>query len=291
MTDTKSTHQAALERLQAAVFDLLTSEGWIKALQFRAQFHTYSFFNSLLILTQLPTATLVSGYRKWQEMGRQVRKGERGIRILAPMLRKDPDNPEQKILTGFREVSVFDISQTDGEPIPQPPAPKRLEEDNDLIRAAIRTLEAYCDEVGIDLDRELTHPTALGAYRTTDHSISLRPGLPALQELKTLVHELGHALLHDTHSVNRHTAELEAETTAFLTLQQLGIDTSEYSFPYLANWTDTFENLIAAGDNASKAASELTHYINDNIHHHTSEPARTTSAAPSLVHPRLFSTT
>src|SRR5690625_4915918 len=116
MTDTKPTHQAALERLQTAVFDLLTSDGWIKALRFRAQFHSYSFFNSLLILSQLPTATLVSGYRKWKEMGRQVRKGERGIRILAPMLRKDPDDEERKVLTGFREVSVFDVSQTDGEP-------------------------------------------------------------------------------------------------------------------------------------------------------------------------------
>lgn len=248
--------QAALDRLQEGVANLMSSAGWQAALTFRNQFHSYSFLNSLLILAQRPDATLVCGYRKWQQLGRQVRKGESGIRILAPLLRKDEHDPDKKVLIGFKEVRVFDIRQTDGDPIPTPPKPTILHGDNARIQTAITALEGACSQWGIRLDRNLDHPRALGVYRHADRSISLRAGLPKLQELKTLVHELAHALLHDPSS-DRRLAELEAESAAYLTLDQLGLDTSAYSFAYLASWTDDLERLITAGDNASKAANQL----------------------------------
>lgn len=248
--------QAALDRLHQGVTDLMSSHGWQAALNFRSQFHSYSFFNSLLILAQRPNAQLVSGYRKWQQVGRQVRKGEKGITILAPMLRKDEHDQEQKTLIGFKEVKVFDVSQTDGEPIPTTPKPVILEGDTAFITSAITSLKAFCAAQGIPFDRRLDHPQALGVYRHADNSISLRPGLPKLQELKTFVHELAHALLHDPTS-DRALAELEAESAAYLTLHQLGLDTSAYTFAYLANWADDLESLIDAGHIASKAADQI----------------------------------
>lgn len=278
---TISKHQAALERLHEGVISLLKSSSWTDALKFRAKFHAYSFFNTLLILSQYPTATLVSGYRKWQELGRQVRKGEKGITILAPLIRKDKDNPESKVLTGFRQVKVFDISQTDGEPIPTAPRPTLLEGNNALIQAAITALEEFCTVEGIPVDRELKHPSAFGMYRTTERSISLRSGMPKLQELKTLVHEVAHALLHQDTSVERIVAELEAESTAYLTLHQLGLDTSAYSFAYLANWTDSIESLIAAGEKASKASETILNAITPPLSREAVERLSEPPAAPS----------
>lgn len=264
MSDPKTAQQQALDLLHNGVVQIMTSEGWQQALRFRSQFHAYSFFNTLLILTQFPTATLVCGYRKWQALNRQVLKRQKGISILAPLIRKDKDDPERRVLYGFRQVKVFDISQTDGEPVPTGPRPILLEGNNQLIDRTIEALELFCNGRGIHLNRHLEHPGALGSFNVLDNTISLKPGLPALQELKTLVHELGHALLHDQ-DVDRIKAELEAETTAFLTLHQLGLDTSSYSFSYLAGWTDSLENLIAAGDNASKAATILLTHINQHL--------------------------
>ena len=264
MTDPKTAQQQARDLLHNGVMQIMTSEGWQQALRFRSQFHTYSFFNTLLILSQFPTASLICGYRKWQELNRQVVKGQKDISILAPLLRKDKDDPERRVLYGFRQVKVFDISQTDGEPAPTAPRPTLLEGNNQLIARTIEALERFCDGRGINVNRDLSHPRALGSFNLLDHSISLKPDMPALQELKTLVHELGHALLHDQ-AVDRIKAELEAETTAFLTLHQLGLDTSSYSFSYLANWTDSRENLIAAGGNASKAATTLLTHINQHL--------------------------
>lgn len=257
---TTTAKQAALDRLHQGVTDLMTSHGWQAALKFRSQFHTYSFFNTLLILNQRPDAQLVSGYRKWQELGRQVRKGEKGITILAPMLRKDENDEDKRILIGFKEVKVFDISQTDGEPIPTTPKPVILEGDTSLITSAITSLEAFCVAQGITFDRCLDHPRALGVYRHSDNSISLKPGLPKLQELKTFVHELAHALLHNPSS-DRTVAELEAESAAYLTLHQLGLDTSDYTFAYLASWANDLGGLIDAGHNASKADDRILAHL------------------------------
>ncbi|MEX2536363.1 MAG: ArdC-like ssDNA-binding domain-containing protein [Trueperaceae bacterium] len=248
--------QKALAILHGGVSELMQGTGWRQALEFRSRFHNYSFLNTSLILAQCPDARLVADYRKWQELGRQVRKGEKSISILAPIIKKDKEDPDKKFVAGFRAVPVFDISQTDGEPVPGPESPKVLEGDGASIRQATNVLERYCVEQGIQLTRDLEHGRALGIYRPTTKSIALKSYLPALQELKTLTHELAHALLHDSTS-DRVVAELEAESSAFLVCHQLGLDTSAYSFAYLAGWADTLETLIAAGDRACKAAEKI----------------------------------
>lgn len=261
---------SALERLRSGVTDLMTGGGWRAALEFRARLHTYSFLNSSLILVQRPDATMVAGFRRWQELGRQVNRGEKGIAILAPMLRTDPDDPDRKILTGFRTVHVFDVGQTSGEPIPQTPRPRQLEGDGPLVRAATRGLVLIAQKEGVTIRDDLVHPHALGAYAHASRTIRMRPGLAPMQYLKTLVHELAHALLHDPSVDQRDLAELEAESCAFLVCHQLGMDTSAYSFAYLANWAPNLEALLKSGDRACRAATHI---------HTALEPLLTNTAA------------
>jgi len=268
-TEMSAGKRAALELLRQGVSDLVSSAGWRKALAFRRRFHRYSFFNSTLILAQMPEATLVAGYRAWQEKDRQVRKGEKGLSILAPILVKDRDDPERKILVGFRAVKVFDVSQTDGEPIPEPERPQELRdtpEDTAKILGFDMALANYCASQGVTVHWDYQHPEARGYFSAASKRIGVRAGLSAVQAFKTLVHESAHMLLHDRtkEQIDRVTAELEAETTAYLVCHELGVDTSSYSFAYLAHWSGDLDALMQAGERASKAATTLI----DAIHHH-----------------------
>jgi antirestriction protein ArdC len=245
----------ALEILHAGVTHLMTSDGWREALKVKSRFHQYSFFNSMLILSQKPDATLVAGYRKWLELKRFVRRGEKGLVILAPMLKRDPDAPETTRLIGFKTAYVFDISQTDGEPLPQPVKPTLLAGDSERIQQLLAQLEVFATSQGIQV-RLAVVGSALGVYRPLVRQISLRPDLKPLQRLKTFVHELAHALLHDLET-QRNVAELEAESCAFLVCHELGLDTSQYSFAYLAHWAPSLEALIQAGERASRAAAQI----------------------------------
>jgi len=274
-TNGEPSHNAfasALERLRTGVTDLMTGIGWRAALEFRARLHTYSFLNSSLILGQRPDATMVAGFRRWQELGRQVNRGEKGIAILAPMLRTDPNDPDKKILTGFRTVYVFDVSQTSGEPIPETPRPRQLEGDGPLVRAATNGLVHVAQQEGVTVRDDLVHPHALGAYVHASRTIRMRCDLAPVQYLKTLVHEMAHALLHDPSVDQRDLAELEAESCAFLVCHQLGLDTSAYSFAYLANWAASLEALLKSGDRACRAATHI---------HTALEPHVTNAAAPT----------
>lgn len=258
--DNKSdTKQSALEILQRGVTDILTSDGWRRALEFRQRFHNYSFFNTSLILAQKPCAQLVAGFKTWLNSGRQVRKGEKGIAILAPILRPDADDPERKLLVGFRTVYVFDVSQTDGESIPLPEAPRLLEdtqEDRAKIAGLDFRLSTFCAQHGVTVRWDFEHAQALGVYQPGSNHIGIKRGLGPVQSFKTLCHEVAHMLLH-TGADERSKAELEAETTAFLVCHALGVDTSTHSFAYLAHWAGDLEALMQAGDRASKAASNI----------------------------------
>lgn len=144
----------ALKLLQQGVADLMTSDGWKRALEFRSRFRTYSFFNTSLIQVQKPDATLVAGYGRWKQLNRFVRKGEKGIAILAPLLRQDPEDPEVRVLVGFKSVYVFDVSQTDGEPVPERPAPKLLEDtpqDRAKLTGLTYRLRAFCALRGVNV--------------------------------------------------------------------------------------------------------------------------------------------
>ncbi len=227
-----------IRQLTEGVLDLTSSATWTSWLRTSRQFHRYSFQNQVLILRQRPDASWVAGYRSWTKLGRQVREGERAIRILAPCLapRAAADGEEQlePVLIGFRVARVFDLSQTDGDELPQPV--RTL--DGQGARTELARLVQRAGELGF-----LVHFTSLWGSRNGDCShalrrIRIRDDLPGAHQLKTLAHELAHAALHGpSFQGSRALAELEAESVAYLVCQNLGIDSSEYSFGYVASWS------------------------------------------------------
>ncbi len=257
----------ALERLHAGVAELLDSQVWQDALKFKAKFHSYSFNNALLIYLQRPDATLVAGYRRWQELGRQVKKGETSLAILAPIVCKVADegsDERERRVVGFRSARVFDVSQTDGEPLPELPGLTVLEADSEAIREVLVRAEAFAAAKGLPVYYRELREGVFGSFSVTKRAITVRADLPPLQTLKTLIHELAHALLHaePKKGEQRHLCELEAESCAFLVLHELGLDTSRYTFPYLASWTDHPDELLVAGEKASRAAAGMVAAFN-----------------------------
>ncbi len=257
---TSNTNKAA-ELLAENVAKLMDASTFKEALKFKSRFYRYSFNNCLLIYLQCPTATYVAGYKTWQQLGRQVRKGEKGIAILAPIVKKLEENgQEEKRLVGFKSASVFDVQQTDGEPLPELPRPQRLTGDSEAIQLTIKALETYATDRGFPVRREPLQGNALGKFSLQSKTITLRDDLEPLQELKTLVHELAHALMHreiTPVTMKRHLCELEAESCAFLVCHALGLDTSRYSFAYLANWADEPAELLPAAEKASRTADAI----------------------------------
>jgi antirestriction protein ArdC len=230
-----------LEALSQGVAALQDSESWIEYLKMSTRFRQYSFQNTMLIALQNPEATRVAGFRAWQKLGRNVRKGEKGIRILAPSTRKDDD--ENTVVTGFRVVSVFDISQTDGDELPEMPI-SLLDGDDDA------GLYDRLAAVVTEWDWRLEDVDDLGGVNgSCSHSIrtiKVMRDRTAIQRIKTLAHELGHARLHgpgdETPAAIR---EVEAESVAFTVCTALGISSDGYSFPYIASWASS------SGDDAT----------------------------------------
>lgn len=241
------------DRLVAAVEGLVSSTEWRAMLQVSARFHNYSTSNQLLIYLKCPHATRVAGYRAWQRLGRQVSKGERGITILAPCRRRvaqvERDDQQERaerveLLTGFRVVHVFDISQTDGEELPDV-APRRLT--GEVPVRLTRALEQQIYDAGFILRREAIARSCNGYADFERRLVVLREDLCGVQAVKTLIHELAHVLLHAEADLSqRSVPEIEAESVAFVVASALGLDTSDYSFAYVARWADGDAELVAA---------------------------------------------
>jgi hypothetical protein len=235
--DRQGDRSQLLDQLTQGVLELTSSESWARWLRLGRRFHKYSFQNQVLILRQRPDATWVAGYRSWLHLGRQVRPGERAIRILAPCLAaEDPGDGQElpaPVLLGFRVARVFDVSQTSGAELPEPV--KTLSGAGsaaDLARLAQRALA-----LGFQVQFVLLWGSRNGDCSHALRRIRVRSGLPAAHQIKTLAHELAHALLHGPdYQGSRALAELEAESVAYLVCQELGVDSSEYSFGYVATW-------------------------------------------------------
>jgi len=259
-----------LEALHASLAEgvaaLTSSEKWQAWLDFSASFHAYSFNNQMLILIQCPTATMVTGFRKWQEKGRQVRKGEKSIGIYAPMVRKreDADGTEKRYISGFRVVSVFDVAQTDGDALPEDVTGTTLLEGDAPVAmwdAVVGVIEANDYRV----ERGDCGP-ANGFTRPSDRLIKVRDDVSDAQAFKTLVHEAAHMLLHTEDAdltrdalAHRDVAEVEAESTAYIVSKALGLETSPYSLPYVAAWggKDGNEKITATGQRVVKTARTI----------------------------------
>jgi antirestriction protein ArdC len=219
----------ALDTL-AALLDDGHSDQLTALLKTMARFHTYSRHNVCLIATQRPTATRVAGFHTWRTMGRFVRKGEKGIAILAPIVRRrgaDIATDDERAVVGFRAAYVFDIEQTDGDPLP---APSEASGDPGV---ATGLLQAALLDRGIALEFVDDLGGALGT--SSGGRIQVLNDLSAATAFSTLVHEYAHELLHhtDDRPASRDTRELEAEAVAFVVGSAVGLNTCDASRDYI----------------------------------------------------------
>lgn len=239
---------AVLAILERGVEAMLSSDGFAAYLRAMARFPEYSARNVALIYAQRPDAVRVMGYRAWQALGRQVRKGARGIRILAPHRRtigtmegEGSESGDQRAtaITGFGVATVFDIAQTDGEPLPTPTAPELLAGDSPVAAWLWDRLAAFLANEAVPLDRR---PLAqgYGVYFPVIRRVAIHSELDGDQAAKTLAHECAHhiALTRAVgqHGASRADAETIAEGAAFAVLARFGLDSGDYSFPYVAAW-------------------------------------------------------
>lgn len=242
ITDRHAKVEAATARLEAMLDELTSTETFRAYLRTMAQFHRYSWANVAMIMSQRPDASSVNSYNRWRELGRQVKKGERGIAIWAPTFRKGDDDEHE--LRGFRLVYVFDVSQTEGDDLPTGPLPVELDGDHHRGAWALNVLSHIIRDHDITIVRENTRP-ALGYWNRSSRVIALDTSLRGPQALKTLTHELAHALCDHRGSIAKSDAETVAESVAFVVLDWLGIDTSAYSVPYIAHWGEDVDTLKA----------------------------------------------
>jgi antirestriction protein ArdC len=252
------------KQLEQGIKDLFTSENYKKYLHTMGKFRRYSFNNTVLIALQKPEATLVAGYVAWQKnFHRQVKKGEKGITIFAPVRVKekkkqigqdgkpvvDENGKEQYEETGqvtlhYTTAKVFDVSQTEGEPLPSVGVDElygRVPDYDHFMDAMmqISPVPVLFDEIS---------GGAKGYYSPKEKKICIQNGMSEMQMMKTCVHEMTHAKLHDIDKMkkegvkySRETEEVEAESVAYVVCEYFGLDTSEYSFPYIAGWSSSQE--------------------------------------------------
>lgn len=226
------------------VFESGNYAEYLKVMSNMSKFHNYSVYNCILIAMQKPEATMVAGYKKWQkEFNRQVKKGEKSIKIIAPLPHKklvEKDGEEKEVSwISYRAVPVFDISQTEGQEIPT--LCHELKGTVEEYTTIIAKLENI-SEVPVVYD-DIKGP-AKGYYSDAEKMITICKGMEEKQTVKTLVHELTHSILHRKElatDTDRRTREVQAESVAYVVCDYLGIDTSDYSFEYIASWSSNKE--------------------------------------------------
>jgi hypothetical protein len=246
-----------LAALQSSVAELVTGEQWQRYLRVQARFHTYSFWNTVAIVRARPDATKLAGLHQWRRLGRHVRRGEHGIAILAPILRRvdrvEADNAGEEAerrCVGFKVVYVFDVGQTDGDPLRSAPTPAIV--DGKAPVWLWSALGAQITGAGFHLERgRIPEPwsDANGITLVEEARVIVRHDLPDAQAIKTCAHELAHILLHIDRdcALPRPVREVEAESVAFVVCSAAGdLDTAGYTFPYVARWSGGDPALVAA---------------------------------------------
>ncbi len=255
-----------LDRLVEGITQLTSSERWQEWLTMQSRFHAYSFNNTLLILTQKPEATRVAGFNAWRKLDRFVRKGEKGIWILAPMVYKSDTGDEAtaedptKVIRGFKPVPVFDVSQTDGAELPE--VCIRLDgEDEAGLYDRLRSVAA---SIGFSVEDADDLNGANGMCTHDEHRIQVLASNSSVQRVKTLAHELGHAILHapgEGRPDSRAVLELEAESVAYVVCAAAGITSDDYSLGYVATWSGGGDEALAAikasGARIQRAADQI----------------------------------
>ena len=266
--------KAALERIDQGLATINTDEDWISFLRFQSLFYQYSFGNTIMIFLQNPEATYVMGYKAWNKLGRYVRKGSKGLAILAPCIKKvevfkEPDNKSEyhdqegeketkRVLSGFRIAYVFDIADTDGSDEMLPVLVKGLSGNTETEREIfIRLMEVIEKEFVV---QEVTGTASKGSYNLETGIITVRSDLEYLQRIKTLLHETAHAYdfqMNPDKDIPRNRRELIAESVAFVVSMRLGLDTSAYSMSYIQSWLKDKEELKAIADTVQKVSYKI----------------------------------
>ena len=300
------------ERLEQGVKEIFTSERYTEYLNTMSKFHNYSFNNTLLITMQKPEATLVAGYQAWQKkFNRHVKRGEKGIQIIAPapirekqeiekidLVTKEPvigddGQPETEIvemvIPRFRVTTVFDVSQTEGEPIAELEVPELT----GSVQFYDTFMEALQNISPVPIRMMEIEGEAKGYYHQTEKYIAIQENMSNLQTMKTGVHEVSHALLHDREVMDaegilkdRTTKEVEAESIAYIVCNHFGLDTSEYSFTYIASWCESkdMKALRASMDTIRKTSAEVIENIETQMHELEMErPIRDTFHKEDLI--------
>ena len=284
------------DRLEQGIAELFDSERYREYLKVMSKFHNYSFRNTVLIAMQKPDASLVAGFSAWKNnFGRNVMKGQKGIKIIAPspfkirqevekidphtqkpIIGKDgkPVTEEKEIkIPAYKVVSVFDVSQTEGKELPDI-AVDELTGDVDRYKDFFAALEKTSP---VPIAFENIEGGSHGYYHLEDKRIAINEGMSELQTLKTAIHEIAHAKLHDIDlnapedeqkpRVDRRTREVEAESVAYTVCQHYGLDTSDYSFGYVAGWSSGRElsELKSSLETIRSAAAEIINSIDENL--------------------------
>jgi antirestriction protein ArdC len=234
--------------------------GYLKAI---GRFHRYSLYNVLLIASQKPDASYVAGFRTWNQLGRFVKKAEKGILILAPILRRKPENEEDRdavstSIAGFRAAYVFDVSQTDGKELPQI---GMVQGDPREYRELLRRF-ASAQGISVEYSPEIApaRGTSSGGH------IKLLPGQSLAEEFSTLAHELAHELLHRGDrrgSTSRRIRETEAEATAFVVCNAIGLETGSAACDYIQLWNGDAQLLTESLGHVWQAASQMLTALTD----------------------------
>lgn len=278
------------DKLEKGIKDVFTSDRYREYLSTMNKFHNYSFNNSMLIHMQKPDASYVAGIKTWNTMERRVRKGEKGITIFAPcpykakkevevfdpktgLVKRDlqgkPVTEEREITyASFRAISIFDISQTEGKPFPELAKELKGEIPDYMI-----LMDSIREVAPVPIKFESWDKSKKGHYDLESKEIVVKSGMSELQTVKTAIHETAHSILHkdQDHVKDSATMEVEAESVAFVVCQHLGLDTSDYSFGYLAGWSSGKElpELKSSLQTIQKTAHELIEDLDKAILKHT----------------------
>ncbi len=263
-------------KLVEGVKQVMESESFKDFITFSSKFRRYSFGNTLLIWSQRKGVTHVAGMKTWNSLGRHIKKGEKGIAIFAPVIKKVKENTtrmntksnlevaetEVERLIGFRAVYVFDVEQTDGKSVPEieTEMPVMDGDAQDLFDRIFRASP-------VPVDYEDIEGEARGYYKPKEQQIVLSSRLTVEEQCKTLLHELAHHLAingqndKELEKHDRLTGEVIAEGVAFITSAHFGLNSSGYSFPYIASWSEEVERVLLAGNTIRKIGFQLIEMI------------------------------
>ncbi|WP_079707686.1 ArdC-like ssDNA-binding domain-containing protein [Paraliobacillus ryukyuensis] len=275
----KKEMQQNYEKLLSGVKQVVSDpDDYKNYLDFLSEFPTRSLRNQLLIFSQKPTAGLVAGMKTWNKFGRQVNKGAEGIKIFAPIKKKEKEidektkkEVERNVVKGYRMTTVFDVNDTNGVPLPlNPIVPKNVKKSEFAEKLYMPMVNKISNELPVVVDQDYKDQSN-GYYSSLEHKIVINANShrDLTNQFKTLIHEYAHSIFHsDTgkyKSIDQNTKEVQAESMAYITLKNFGMDTSDYSFGYIKGWAKEQEEklLLSYQEDIQSESAKLIRKIED----------------------------